>query len=115
MTLAHWAWAYLFKAKNKKEFEMLQKTNVVGLKKAIGRMARYSATDEARHLAEIARQEEMNHKMYMDDAKAKGIAEGEARGVAKTAQAMLKKGFPIEDIMSITNLSRFDIEKLATN
>jgi predicted transposase/invertase (TIGR01784 family) len=57
----------------------------------------------------------VSEKKGFAKGKAEGKAEGLTEGLAKTALAMLQRGYPIEDVMSITNLSRTDIEKLAIN
>jgi hypothetical protein len=46
---------------------------------------------------------------------AKGIAKGITKGKVEAALAMLKRGYPIDDIIAITNLPRIDIEKLTVN
>jgi predicted transposase/invertase (TIGR01784 family) len=126
--LALWAWAYLFKAETAEEFNMLQKTEVAGIEKAVGRMVRFSATEEAKHYAELERMAEMDHKMFMETARVKGEAEGKAKGLAegkaegkaegraegKTEVAinLFKKGLNISLIAETTGFSIEELEKL---
>ena len=46
------------------------------------------------------------------EGKAKGLAEGEAKGKAEIAINLLKKNYPIDEIVEITGLSKEEIEKL---
>jgi predicted transposase/invertase (TIGR01784 family) len=50
------------------------------------------------------------------EGEAKGIAKGEAKGIAKgkaeVALKMLQAGLPLEQIVSLTGLSREEIERL---
>ena len=46
------------------------------------------------------------------EGKAKGLAEGKAEGKAEIAINLLKKNYPIDEIVEITGLSKEEIEKL---
>ena len=46
------------------------------------------------------------------EGKAKGLAEGKAEGKAEIAINLLKKSYPVDEIVEITGLSKEDIEKL---
>ena len=46
------------------------------------------------------------------EGKAKGLAEGKVEGKAEIAINLLKKNYPIDEIVEITGLSKEEIEKL---
>jgi len=46
------------------------------------------------------------------EALAEGLAEGEAKGKTEIAINLLKKNYPVDEIVEITGLSKEDIEKL---
>ena len=46
------------------------------------------------------------------EGKIEGIKEGEAKGIEKIASNMLKKGYSVEDVCAITNLSLENAEQI---
>lgn len=65
---------------------------------------------DAQAILDAARNEGLDEGMKK--GKAEGITEGKMEGTLSIAKKMLKRGYPIEEIMEDTGLSREDLEKL---
>jgi predicted transposase/invertase (TIGR01784 family) len=78
----------------------------------------FEAAEIARFTPEQIRSYEDSLKYYrdlknsLDTAREEGIAEGIEKGKADIARSLISKGFSIEEIMGITQLTREDIERL---
>jgi predicted transposase/invertase (TIGR01784 family) len=115
-----WSWAQLFKAKTKKEFNMLERNTVVA--ETVAKIMEFSKDEIAQMQYDYELRAELDYNMHIEDAleegerkgKIEGRVEGKIEGKIEAARAMLKKGYPIEDIADITKLSVEEIISLKT-
>ena len=86
------------------------------MKKAKEKLNTLSANDELRILAELRekaiRDEKSLKEGYYNDGKIDGLKQGLEQKNKEIAKKMKKKGYSIEDIIEITNLSKLEIEQL---
>jgi predicted transposase/invertase (TIGR01784 family) len=86
------------------------------IKKAVATLAKLSEDEKTRMAYDNRQKFIWDQTARENEARAEGRAEGEARGKAEerrnTAQKMLVKGFPLESIRDITDLSIDDIKEL---
>lgn len=91
--------------------KMAEEKNKV-LQKARIEMNYLTGDEEVRRLAELREKWEMDRISEISYAKEEGKAEGRRSEKEKIAKEMLKQGLTIEIIVSITKLTKEEIEKL---
>lgn len=82
--------------------------NNENMKKAKEKLNTMSKDETLRRLAELREKAILDEK----EAEATGYHKGEKEGIHKTAKRMKEKGYKIEDIIEITNLSKEEVENL---
>ena len=82
--------------------------NNENMKKAKEKLNTMSKDETLRRLAELREKAILDEK----EAEATGYHKGEKEGIHKTAKRMKEKGYKIEDIIEITNLSKEEAENL---
>jgi predicted transposase/invertase (TIGR01784 family) len=127
-------WAYFFKhasETSEKELDKITGSDIV-IRKAYDVLNQYSWSEEELRTYEQEKKRELDAKAIMDYAlnqsKAQGIAEGITQGITrgiaqgnaegekkaqlKFAKNLLKKGYPLDEIMVLTGLSKEEIESI---
>ena len=86
------------------------------MKKAKEKLNTLSADEELRILAELREKAIRDEKSLKEGYYEEGLAEGMKEGIAynnkENAKKMKERGYTIEEIIEITNLSKEEIEKL---
>jgi len=100
-------WIRFLNAKSKEEFDMLAEKNET-VKKAVGVLAKLSADEASRMLAEAREKEVMDQMSRELIAKEDGKLEGKL----ETAQNLLRMGFSLADISKATGLSESELGQI---
>jgi predicted transposase/invertase (TIGR01784 family) len=85
---------------------MLERNTVVA--ETVAKIMEFSKDEIAQMQYLYELRAELDYNMHIEDA----LEEGERKGKIEDARAMLKKGYPIEDIADITKLSVEEIISL---
>ena len=72
----------------------------------------YGLTPEEDEMLVRNTRDELVRRDALAEGKTEGLAEGKAEGKAEIAINLLKKNYPVDEIVEITGLSKEDIEKL---
>ena len=72
----------------------------------------YGLTPEEDEMLVRNTRDELVRREALAEGKTEGLAEGKAEGKAEIAINLLKKNYPIDEIVEITGLSKEEIEKL---
>ena len=90
---------------------MAEEKNKV-IKEAKKEVEYLTGDEEVKRLAELREKWEMDRNSEIGQAQKEGEAKGKAKEKLEIAQNMLKRKFKIEDIISITELTKEELEKL---
>ena len=90
---------------------MAEEKNKV-IKEAKKEVEYLTGDEEVKRLAELREKWEMDRNSEIGQAQKEGEAKGKAKEKLEIAKSMLKRKFKIEDIVSITGLSKEELEKL---
>ena len=91
-------WLQLIKAETKEELDMLEKTDVPEIQKAVVILNEMSADEEMREMARLREKAILDHNSAMNFARREGKAEGKAEEREATIARMRQKGYTEEQI-----------------
>ena len=103
-------WLYVIGG-NQKMIEKCKNENEE-IKEAIKQLKEMSADEYERELYEIRERSRLTYNTEMNEARRKGLEEGEKREKEKIAKKMKSEGLDIELIKKITNLKEEEINLL---
>jgi predicted transposase/invertase (TIGR01784 family) len=119
-----WDWLRFIAARSKEELKMLAEKNPQ-VKKAVGKLAVLNEDERARLIADSQNKLRWDIESRERDAmnsglakgRAEGLAEGQAKGLAEAnraiARKLLERGWSVDEIAAMTNLSRDEVLLLA--
>ena len=91
-------WLQFIKADEKEEFDMLERTNVIGIQKGVEAIYKMSSDERTKELIRMREKALHDKASELGEARRKGIAEGEAKREAEIEAQMRADGLP-EDVI----------------
>ncbi|GEM_PF-3121042 len=107
-------WCYFFKYASSTSEEEVRKIidSDLVIQRAYEALNRFNWSEEELRTYEQEIKRIMDNQAVEDYMKKKARQEGREEGKLEIAKSMLAKGYPIEDIISITGLSKCDIQNI---
>lgn len=82
------------------------------IREAEEKLERLGADPETRHLYESREKQLRDELNRLNGAKQEGHVEGEHQKAIDVAKKMLNKGYPLDDIIEMSGLSKEEVERL---